>query len=457
MLQRLRVKLIVLWLAFAALLVTTTNVIAFRTALDAQFQQLRNTLTAIATTGALAVDGDAHARIPPSPSSESLPAYRELVHTLRAIRDANPSIRYVYTLVPSEDSTQWHYVGDAEEYESSYLGEHYNASRYPAMLAAVTRPSADPQLTYDEWGALLSSYAPIKNSKGETVAVLGIDMSGDQVVRTQGALRHWHILMLIISLATVLLLGFLIAQWITRPLRHLLQGTQRIGQGDLTYRVPVTSQDEVGLLAQAFNHMTELLAASTQELQEHVLSTIQSLSMALEAKDRFTRGHSERVNHYAVKIAQAMKVHSRQIDIIRKFSRLHDVGKIGVREDILLKPSTLTAEEYEVIKRHPEVGYKILAPLKLPQEALDIVRYHHERLDGRGYPTGIQGEQIPMLVAIVSVADAFDAMTAHRPYRQQPLAFVKAIEEMQQHIGTQFRAEVVDALVQILRQEEKLG
>ena len=452
----LRVKLLVLWILFAGLLVAVTNTIGFRTALDAQFQQLRQTLTAIAATGALQIDGDLHATIPPQPSSTQLPAYQQLVTHLRAIRNANPTIRYVYTMVPSETPGQWHYVGDAEEDKTSLPGDVCDVKRYPAMAAGLQGPSADPLITMDEWGPLLSGYAPIRTLDGRAAGVLGIDMSGHTVVRTQEAVRRWRLAVLGLSLVMVGVLGFVVAHWISRPIQALVRATQRIGQGDFAYRVPVRSQDEVGVLAQGFNRMAELLSASLTQLQEHVLSTIQSLSMAIEAKDRYTRGHSARVQHYAVKIAVRLSLPAQQIDLIQKFSLLHDVGKIGIREEILLKPGKLTPEEFDAIKRHPEVGHKILAPLKLPQEALDIVRYHHERLDGRGYPAGLKEQDIPLVVAVVSAADAFDAMTGHRPYRQTPLAFGEALAELQRCAGTQFRADVVEALAEVLRQEGKV-
>ena len=455
-LRSLRTKLLAFWIAFAAFLVAVTHLVTFRAALDAQFQQLRQTLLAIAATSALQIDGEAHAAIPPTSSSVRLPAYQALVQQLRAIRRANPSIRYVYTMVPSNAPGRWHYLGDADERKPSLPGDPYDASRYPAMLAGLHGPSADPALTYDEWGALLSGYAPIRVRDGKAVGVMGIDMSGEYVVRTQQALRRWWITVLGFSFITVVGLGVVLAQWVSRPLRALVSGIQRIGHGELTHRVPVQSRDEVGIVAEAFNHMARRLADSLKELQEHALSTIQSLSLALEAKDRYTRGHSERVQRYAAKIGKQLGLPSDALDILQRFTALHDLGKIGVKEEILLKPGKLTPEEFDVIKTHPEVGYKILLPLKLPTEALELVRHHHERLDGQGYPHGLAGEQIPRLVAIVSVADAFDAMTGHRPYRQSPMTFAQAAQELRRCSGTQFHPNVVEALLDVLRHEGKL-
>ena len=452
----LRSKLMVFWVAFTALLVAVTNLIAFRTALDAQFQQLRQTLIAIATTGAAHVDGDAHAKIPPESSSVDLPVYKELTDRLREIKTANPSIKYVYTVAPSLIPGQWYYVGDAEEFKQSLPGEAYKASRYPAMIAALQGPSADPRLTYDEWGPLLSGYAPIRKRDGTVAGILGIDMSGSQVARTQEALRHWQLIVLCLGLGTAMILGVLSANWISRPLQALVQATQRIGSGDLSYRVPVQSDDEVGALARSFNHMSGLLADSMRQLQEHILATLQSLAEALEAKDVHTRGHSERVHVYAVKIAKRMGLPPEQINLIHQFSRLHDLGKIGVKEEILNKPAALTAEEFEAIKRHPDVGYRILVPLKVPKLALDIVRHHHERQDGKGYPVGLKSEEIPLAVAIVTVADAFDGMTGYRPYRTTPMTFEEAAAELLRCSGTQFHPGAVTALLELLREDGKL-
>ena len=451
----LRTRLILFWLAFSILLFATTHLV-FNAALHAQFQQLRRTLIAIATTGALQIDGDAHARIPPEPASVTLPAYQSLVAQLRAIHRTNPTIRYVYTLAPSDAPGAWYYLGDADEARPSLPGDRCDVAKYPAMAAAARGPTADQAITVDEWGPLLSGYAPIRDREGRVAGILGIDMSGESVAQIQQALKRWRITILLLALLTAAGLGLLIVQLISRPIQRLVRATQRIGAGDLTYRVPIRSRDEVGSLARSFNHMAEQLFQARTQLQHHVLSIIESLSAAIEAKDRHTRGHSARVQRYAVKIAEQMQLPKAQIDLLKQFSLLHDIGKIGIKEEILTKPDKLTPEEFADIRRHPDVGYKILAPLKLPREALDIVRHHHERQDGHGYPAGLTGERIPLLVSIVSVADVFDAITAHRPYRPTPMTFTEAVEELRKASGSQLHPDAVEALVEVLRKEGKL-
>lgn len=143
-----------------------------------------------------------------------------------------------------------------------------------------------------------------------------------------------------------------------------------------------------------------------------------SLAEALEAKDFYTRGHSERVAKIAVNIAHKLKFDEREIESMRKGGLLHDIGKIGVKESILLKPGKLTDEEMAHIRTHPTRGYDICGPLKSLEPCLTIIRSHHERMDGQGYPDGLSGEAIPLAARITAVADAFDAMTTDRPYRK---------------------------------------
>lgn len=451
----LRAKLIMFWLAMTTLLVSTTHVI-FNAALDTQLQQLRQTLRAIAATGALQIDGNVLAGIPPERASLQLPEHQALLERLREIRNANPAIRFVYVMVPTDAPGTWKYLADAEEVSPSLPGDPYDVTRYPAMAAGLERPSADPALTVDEWGALLSGYAPIRTRQGQAVGVLGIDMFGESVVRMQHTLQRWRLVVLLITLFTITVLGVLVVRWVSDPVRQLVRGAEQIGGGDLTYRVPVRAHDEVGRLGDAFNRMAQQLADSVERLRRHVLSTIEALSVALEAKDRYTRGHSARVQHYAVKIAQQMALPADQIELIRQFSALHDIGKIGIAEEILNKPDKLTPEEFVDIRRHPEVGYRILAPLKPPADALAIVRHHHERMDGHGYPDGLPGERIPLSVSIVSVADVFDAITGRRPYRPTSMTFPEAAEELKRSSGTQLRPDVVESLFEVLRKEGKL-
>lgn len=187
-------------------------------------------------------------------------------------------------------------------------------------------------------------------------------------------------------------------------------------------------------------------AKLVENLEDIYLSTIKSLTLILEGKSQYTQGHSERVTECAVEIAIEMKLTSKEIKILKDGAILHDIGKIGTGDAILNKPGKLTAEEYEAIKKHPITGYNMLKPIKPLHDSLPIIKSHHERMDGNGYPDGMLGKDIPLLVRICIVADAYDAMISNRPYRNA-LEQEGIFAEFERNIGTQFDKEVTAALI----------
>jgi HD-GYP domain-containing protein (c-di-GMP phosphodiesterase class II) len=193
--------------------------------------------------------------------------------------------------------------------------------------------------------------------------------------------------------------------------------------------------------------LQEKVTLQAKRLEELFLASVQSLADALEVKDPYTRGHSERVSHYCGVLAREMGLSGELLRRIELGGHVHDIGKIGVREDVLNKPAKLTKEEYQHIMTHPMVGWKILAPLlgEMP-EALNIVRSHHERFDGRGIPDGLAGTDIPLEARIAAAADCFDAMTSDRTYRPG-LSMEEAIAEIARCSGAQFDPCVVDAMM----------
>jgi putative nucleotidyltransferase with HDIG domain len=193
-----------------------------------------------------------------------------------------------------------------------------------------------------------------------------------------------------------------------------------------------------------------------QRIQELFLQGVQMLARALEAKDAYTRGHSIRVSRYAVATARRMGFQGVLLDGIRLGGELHDIGKIGTRESVLHKPGSLTAEEFRQISEHPILGERMLSPLaRESPDVLRIVRSHHERLDGRGFPDGLRGERIPVEARIVAVADAFDAMTTRRPYRDSRPPD-QAMAELRRVAGTQLDPEAVEAFVAAHPHPERL-
>ena len=210
---------------------------------------------------------------------------------------------------------------------------------------------------------------------------------------------------------TVLLIGWLIARSLTQPLLRLVNVAQAVASGDLTARSNIGSRDEVGVLGSSFDQMTA-------QLQEQHLSTIRALTSAIDARDPYTLGHSVRVGQLAVMIGTALGLPESQLQHLEIGGYLHDIGKIGVRDSVLLKPAALTAEERQMIEMHPRIGLDILAPVKLAPEVIEFVAGHHEKLDGSGYPAHRHGPELSVVARIAAVADIYDALTTDRPYRR---------------------------------------
>ena len=194
-------------------------------------------------------------------------------------------------------------------------------------------------------------------------------------------------------------------------------------------------------------------AGTYRQFQEVYLNTVSALTEAIDTKDHYTKSHSEHVTKYAMNIGKEMKLDDDRMNILRDASKLHDIGKIGVHDYILMKPGKLTSEEWEEIKLHSIKGVKILQPLTFLNGSIDAIRGHHERFDGKGYPDGKKGKDISLEARIMAVADSFDAMTTERPYRKG-LSIEEAKEEIIRNKGTQFDPEVVDAFIRCLDKQD---
>jgi putative nucleotidyltransferase with HDIG domain len=200
-------------------------------------------------------------------------------------------------------------------------------------------------------------------------------------------------------------------------------------------------------------HSKELLEAY-EMLRTRSLETIETLNATVDAKDPYTAGHSQRVQRIALAIARELGVESDRLEAVRHGALFHDIGKLGVPDAILTKPARLTAEEFDVIKRHPADGAGIIERLGLLRDAVPLIRYHHERWDGHGYPEGLAAEEIPLEAAIVGLSDAWDAMTTDRPY-SRALSLDDALEEIRGGRGTQFAPAVVDAFFRALERSPR--
>ena len=192
------------------------------------------------------------------------------------------------------------------------------------------------------------------------------------------------------------------------------------------------------------------LHETNQKLEKAYMESIETLRYTVEAKDPYTKGHSDRVAQYSLLIGKKMGLSEEEQNKLLIGGLFHDIGKIGVPDTILRKTDKLTDEEYSEIKNHPSIGAHILAPATIFQDIIPIVKHHHEKFDGRGYPSQLKGENIPLLARIAAVADTFDAMTSKRPYRDA-LPIETVIAEVERCKGTQFDPEIADVFLDILR------
>jgi putative nucleotidyltransferase with HDIG domain len=261
-----------------------------------------------------------------------------------------------------------------------------------------------------------------------------------------------------------LLLGvigvFGLSIFITRPIEELSSGVNEFKQSKRTRPLRVYSRDELGKLTESFNKMTELITEQqeklvryTRELEEAYVSTVRVLAAAIDARDSYTLGHSTRVAAASLMLGQEIELSQKELEELEIACFFHDVGKIGTSDAILHKNQTLDFAEQGEVRRHPVDGADILRKAKSLQKYIPAVRHHHENYDGKGYPDGLEGDKIPLFAAIIAIADAFDAMTSFRPYRN-PMPVEEALRELANGAGKEFHPRLVRAFIRAM---EKIG
>src|SRR6185312_4435417 len=266
---------------------------------------------------------------------------------------------------------------------------------------------------------MLGSYATAELDKNSRLGVIAIQ-DESAALASVADMRRQTLWISLVAAALNILIGFFFAKKLTKPVQQLAAAAHRISSGDFSQRIEVRDRTELGDLGQSFNSMTDQLEryikdlqASVAENRELFLGTVKSLAAAIDGKDPYTRGHSERVSRFSIAIAE----------------------RLG-----------LSDEEFEIMKTHPQKGFKIMSQIPAMKEFLPGMYMHHEMMNGKGYPQGLKGDEIPLMARIVSVADTFDAMTTDRPY-QKALAFADAVERIKSLVGTRYDEQVVAAFV----------
>jgi HD-GYP domain-containing protein (c-di-GMP phosphodiesterase class II) len=299
---------------------------------------------------------------------------------------------------------------------------------------------------------MIGAYSTARFSPGTSFGVITMQ-DERKALASVGEMRSQTWMISLGLAAAALLIGLFAARSLTSPLLSLASAARRIAQGDLSTRVETRNVTEIGMLGESFNTMSDKLeeyiadlAKAAAENRELFVGTVKALAAAIDGKDKYTRGHSERVARISVGIGRQLGLSDAELETLRISALLHDIGKIAIDDAILKKPAALTDEEFEVMKTHPQKGFKIMSQIPAMKEFLPGMYMHHEMVNGQGYPQGLRGDQIPLQAKIVSVADTFDAMTIDRPY-QKGMLLPDALERIRSFVGTRYDARVVEALI----------
>jgi putative nucleotidyltransferase with HDIG domain len=327
--------------------------------------------------------------------------------------------------------------GSEQRHGSSLVADF---QRFPAR---VTRSETRAGVT------VLASIAPV----GQPAWAVLLERDRDAAFASVDRMIRDTVLWSAAALLGALLLGVVFARRLSRPIAQLAESTRAVSEGQYDTRVEVRGTAELADLSENFNRMSESISTAVNNLKraarenhELFINSIRALAAAIDAKDPYTRGHSERVARYSSLVAKEMGLPSEDVRRVRLSALLHDVGKIGIDDRIIRKPTALTEEEFEIMKSHPVKGAAIMDAIPELHDVIPGMKHHHERWEGGGYPDGLAGEEIPLQARIVSVADTFDAMTTTRPYQQaMDLRFV--FQRLRDLAGNRFDPQVVDALI----------
>ena len=336
---------------------------------------------------------------------------------------------------------------------SSYIVAQ--ASGLPKDLRTTATVQRFSDIERGHKSELIGTYSTIPDLAWTVIAQRSLEEARDDAgVRELNAQALTFVL---VVTAAAVILGYLFAVGISTPIRALAASTRAISRGEFHERASVRGAAEISELAQTFNNMAgdiesyiARLKLAAEENRELFLGSIRMLAAAIDEKDPYTRGHSDRVAKYSVMIGQQLALPAEELDRLRISALLHDVGKIGVDDRVLKKPGALTAEEFQIMKQHPSKGANIMRPVAQLKEVLPGIELHHEHVDGKGYPYGLKGEDIPMMARIIAVSDTLDAITTNRPY-QSAKEIEDALSIIRKLAGTKFDVAVVEALEAVVQ------
>lgn len=292
---------------------------------------------------------------------------------------------------------------------------------------------------------LVDIAVPIRLRSGLTIGVVHVGMEQRAIDRLVNQALQGSLLIAALLLVAGIGIAILVIQMLLRPVRDLMSGVKALGEGDLNHKIPVRGKNELAILGQAFNEMSE-------HLKLLYLGMLRAMVKALESRNPLSVGHDQRVSELASRLARhlGLAAHAESIGLA---AQLQNLGLISVPDRVLENTGKLTPEEYEQLKQHPRRGAEILSQVQALENVVPLVRHHHERFDGQGYPEGLRGEEIPIGARILAVADAYDAMVSPQKHRAA-LPPEKALEELRRGANSQFDPNVVAAFMDMLKSSQ---
>jgi HD-GYP domain-containing protein (c-di-GMP phosphodiesterase class II) len=318
----------------------------------------------------------------------------------------------------------------------------------PAGVRPLTNETVLIQPYKNESGEkIVDVTLPILLRNGVRIGTVSLGMSQKSIdALVEQAFRDTVGIAVALVLVGVLIAVFFIHMML-KPVASLVRGARALGEGNLNYQIRLKGKDEFAVLARAFNEMGS-------RLKELYIGMLRAMAKTLESRDKFAGGHDQRVSEYASACAAYIGMPEDEVDNIRLAAQVQNIGNIAVPDVVLEKTGKLTEEEYERLKKHVETGAEILNQVQALRGAVPLVMHHHERYDGNGYPKGLKGKDIPLGARILSVADAFDAMTSAQKHRQAMTRF-QALEELKRGSGTQFDPEIVEAYIEMFESKKE--
>jgi len=457
-------KRVVLFIGMAGFVLCSMVIAVSYWAFNRQFrEQYDASIREIAATARASLNPDDFAKYRANPAPDQ--AHKEVLKLLqRLVDEFDLNVIYVSEVEPPDYRHIFYFydpVGKRTKWSPYPLGyeEDYYEEGYNKTTRRVYEEGAElvRHTIKSRSGSHITAQVPVYDSKGKIVALLGAQKNVQEFVDARKAFVRNVIIMALIFGA--IFVAAFAAYFNFRFIKPILLVTNETNRFASTNEKPnkglldIKNKDELETLAISVYKMENVVCNNITALTRMTIETAEALASAIDAKDAYTHGHSTRVAEYAREIARRLEKSEAACRNVYLAALLHDVGKIGIPNEIINKRGKLTPEEYDKIKEHPVIGAQILANITQIPHIADGAYYHHERYDGRGYPSGLDGKKIPEIGRIIAVADAYDAMTSNRSYRNQ-LPQDVARKEIGQGIGSQFDPDIARIMLQMIDQDK---